>query len=120
MIPRSPIGNFESRHETLSDVTVDLCFDTTPGDAFAEFRGNIDELTQAFIDACRQGRSPGDATLDLLQRVHREDRNWVVVHLTFAIAALARQRVLAPTACVTRPGDSAGAPGRPLLASARE
>lgn len=105
-----------SRYETLCDVTVDLCPSSQPVDAFAEFRRNVDDLTQAFIDACRQGRSPGDATLDLLQRIHREDRNWVVVHLTFAIAALAQQRALA----VTRPGGVTGAPERALLTSASD
>ncbi|WET82760.1 hypothetical protein P3102_16875 [Amycolatopsis sp. QT-25] len=97
-------------------MTVDFCTNAEPADAFAEFRRNIDELTQAFIDACRQGRTPGDATLDLLQRVHGEDRNWVVVHLTFAIAALAHQRALA----VARPGGATGAPERALLASASD
>ncbi|WP_181774362.1 hypothetical protein [Amycolatopsis pittospori] len=101
-------------------MTVECCTNAKPVDAFAEFRRNVDELTQAYIDACRQGRSPGDATLDLLQRVHREDRNWVVVHLTFAIAALAHQRALAPVDAVTRPGGVTGAPERPLLASASD
>lgn len=109
-----------SRYGTLSDVTVDFCSSAQPADAFAEFRENVDELTQAFIDACRQGRSPGDATLDLLQRVHGEDRNWVVVHLTFAIAALAHQRALAPVDGITRPGGVTGAPERALLASASD
>lgn len=108
-----------SRYETLSDVTVDCCIKAQPADAFAEFRRNVDDLTQAYIDACCQGRTPGDATLDLLQRVHREDRNWVVVHLTFAIAALAHQRALA-SADVTRPGGVTGAPERALLASASD
>ncbi|WP_410579736.1 hypothetical protein [Amycolatopsis sp. lyj-108] len=97
-------------------MTVDFRTNAQPADAFGEFRRNVDELTQAFTDACRQGRTPGDATLDLLQRVHREDRNWVVVHLTFAIAALAHQRALA----VTRPGGVTGAPERALLASASD
>ncbi|MFC3448325.1 hypothetical protein [Amycolatopsis speibonae] len=101
-------------------MTVDLCLNAQPADAFAEFRRNVDELTQAYIDACRQGRAPGDATLDLLQQVHREDRNWVVVHLTFAIAALAHQRALAPADAVTRPGGVTGAPERALLASASD
>ncbi|MFD5090339.1 hypothetical protein ACFWMR_07045 [Amycolatopsis thailandensis] len=99
-------------------MTVDLCSNAQPADAFAEFRRNVDDLAQAYIDACRQGRAPGDATLDLLQQVHREDRNWVVVHLTFAIAALAHQRALADT--VTRPGGVTGAPERALLASASD
>ncbi|MEV6909897.1 hypothetical protein [Amycolatopsis sp. NPDC051071] len=98
-------------------MTVDCCSNAKPVDAFAEFRRNVDELTQAFIDARCQGRSPGDATLDLLQRVHREDRNWVVVHLTFAIAALAHQRALD---AVTRPGGVTGAPERALLTSASD
>ncbi len=98
-------------------MTVDCCSAAKPVDAFAEFRRNVDELTQAFGDACRQGRSPGDATLDLLQRVHREDRNWVVVHLTFAIAALAHQRALDAT---TRPGGLTGTPEWALLASASD
>ncbi|KZB88662.1 hypothetical protein [Amycolatopsis regifaucium] len=101
-------------------MTVECFSNAQPADAFAEFRQNVDELTQAFIDACRQGRSPGDATLDLLQRVHREDRNWVVVHLTFAIAALAHQRALASADTVTRPGGVTGAPERALLASASD
>ncbi|MBB5857828.1 hypothetical protein ACFQ05_19655 [Amycolatopsis umgeniensis] len=101
-------------------MTVDCCTNAQPADAFAEFRRNIDELTQSFIDACRQGRSPGDATLDLLQRIHHEDRNWVVVHLTFAIAALAHQRALAPAESITRPGGVTGAPERALLASASD
>lgn len=101
-------------------MTVDFCTNAQPSDAFAEFRRNIDELTQAFVDACRQGRTPGDASLDLLQRVHREDRNWVVVHLTFAIAALAHQRTLVPADAVTRPGGVTGAPERALLASASD
>ncbi|WP_410662155.1 hypothetical protein [Amycolatopsis sp. lyj-84] len=101
-------------------MTVDFCTDSHSADPFAEFRRNVDELTQAYIDACRQGRSPGDATLDLLQRIHHEDRNWVVVHLTFAIAALAHQRALAPAESVTRPGGVPGAPERALLASASD
>ncbi len=99
---------------------MDFCTDSHSADPFAEFRRNVDELTQAYIDACRQGRSPGDATLDLLQRIHHEDRNWVVVHLTFAIAALAHQRALAPAESVTRPGGVTGAPERALLASASD
>ncbi|MFJ9787402.1 hypothetical protein ACIRSS_48055 [Amycolatopsis sp. NPDC101161] len=65
---------------------------------FSEFHRTLDELTQQVIAARRLGRNANDAALDLLQVLHREDGNWAVVHLAFAITALAHLRTVTEAA----------------------
>ncbi|WP_284742324.1 hypothetical protein [Amycolatopsis sp. RTGN1] len=72
---------------------------TRHAETFPEFRRNLDQLTRTYAAARRRGRSSDNATLDLLQVLHREDRSWTVVHLAFAIAALAHDRT--PTSAFT-------------------
>jgi hypothetical protein len=72
---------------------------TRHAETFPEFRRNLDHLTRQYAAARRRGRSSDNATLDLLQVLHREDRSWTVVHLAFAIAALAQESM--PTGAIT-------------------
>ncbi|WP_460442842.1 hypothetical protein [Amycolatopsis stemonae] len=71
---------------------------TRKAEPFNEFQRNLDELIRQTAAARRQGRSPNDATLDLLQVLHRRDHAWAVVHLAFAVAALAHHRTFADAA----------------------
>lgn len=68
---------------------------TRKAEPFNEFQRNLDELIREIVTARRHGRSTNDATLDLLQVLHRRDHSWAVVHLAFAIAALAHHRTFA-------------------------